>query len=230
LVSRLTYTSLEDYKKIFRIGIFLAYIESDMSVWEDFRDNLRKNYFTSAFLVKDYLSDSYFKDNRDKSFFFLRDCHVAFFIVEKDVGSGGVVSELEEYKREVYPEKQKKAVLFEHCSFVKGRIVDSPSTVIAPNLTEDKFDVRRFIDRQELFSMSVGVANQLIYKACKSPYTILDPPTYRLACQICKTKESRYMCLERCKKNCRIYHICKNCANSDKIRSCTQNGKSLYEL
>ncbi len=69
-----------------------------MQIWEDLRDNLRRNGFVSFFLVKDYPSTP-FKNNREKSFHFLWNCHVPFFIVEEEVGSGGVVSELEEYKR-----------------------------------------------------------------------------------------------------------------------------------
>lgn len=110
------------------------------------------------------------------------------------------------------------------------RIVDSPSTVIAPNLTEEKFHVRRFRDREDLTSMVLGMANQLVFEKCKQSYSIMDHPRYRLKCQVCEKEESTYMCLERCNEDCKIYHICKNCSNTEGIRTCTQNGKSLYEL
>jgi hypothetical protein len=214
---------------VFRIGIFLAYVPSDMPLWEELRDYLRKNGFVSAFLVKDYPSD-YFENNRKKSFFFVNDCHTPFFVIEKQVGSGGVVCELEEYKREVYPKKGKVAVAFEQCSFVQDRMVDTPSTLIAPNLTEEKFHVRRYIDRTELLSMVLGAANQMIYEIGRHPYNILDIPEYRLTCQNCSKEQSKYLCLDRCSDDCNIYHLCKSCANSKQVRDCTQNGESLYEL
>lgn len=228
MVQKLGYTRLEDYASIFRIGIFLAYKESDMRKWKNLRLSLRRNGFVSTFLVIDYLSES-FRDNREKSFYFLKNCHVPFFVVEKNVGSGGVVSELEEYKREIYPKRGKVAVAFEKCSFVGDRIVDSPSTVIAPNLTDEKFHMRRFTSRKELPSMAIGMATQLIYAFSKQPEKILDLPEHRLTCQICGKRESSFMCLERCGRSCEIYHICNICADSTLIQKCTRKGRNLYE-
>lgn len=229
MVSKLTYGTLEDYMRVFRIGIFLAHVLDDMPTWEGLRDFLRKQGFTSAFLVKDYPSNT-FENNRKKSFRFLRECHAAFFVFEKEMGGGGAVSELEEYKREVYPKKGRIAAMFEKCSFVEGRVQDEPSTVIAPNLTEDKFYMRRFMDRQELPSMFLGMAAQLIFGICRQPYMILDPPKFRLSCQFCGKRESRYMCLERCEHDCNLYHICRKCAGSPEVLECTSGGNSLYEL
>jgi hypothetical protein len=182
---------MSDYQVVFRIGLFLPYAK-DMAIWRNLRDYLRRNQFPSAFLVEDY-SMRGFANNRDKSFYFLKNCHTPFFILEESVGKGGVVSELEEYKHEVYPNKGKVAVLFEKCNFVKDRIVDSPSSVIEPNLTEEKFYVRRFVNRKELPSMVLGMARSIFYKFLKRPRYIRDIPKYRLMCQSCNKKESVYM-------------------------------------
>lgn len=210
MVRKLNFLDIGEYQIIFRIGIFLPYIDVDKPTWITLRDHLRTNEFPSAFLVEDYLNHP-FGDEREKSFYFLRNCHTPFFIIEEDVGKGGVVAELEEYKREVYPRKGKIAVVFEKCKFVKDRILDSPSTVIAPNLTEDKFYVRRFLTRDQLPEMLLGMARNILYRMLKNPWRVLDIPEIRLACENCKEKESQYICQVPCEVNCGKHHLCSNC-------------------
>jgi hypothetical protein len=194
-----------------------------MSTWEALRDALRSNGFTSSFLVKDYFTKPRFKNEREKSFHFLRNCHVAFFVVESDVGKGGVVCELEEYKREVYPKKGKSVFLFEKCSDLGNKLREDPSSLIIANLTDEKFHVRRFIHRSELPSLFISAAKQAFYDAYLNPFNLLDPPLERLRCQFCGKSESTYMCIERCRPNCKKYHICENC-----IKKCGKGADSLY--
>ena len=207
---KLTFSNMQDYQIVFRIGLFLPYTKTDMTAWRNLRDNLRRNGFPSAFLVQDY-SMRGFNNEREKSFFFLKNCHVSFFIIEKTVGKGGVVSELEEYKREVYPKKGKVSAVFERCQFAKDRIADSPSTVIAPNLTEEKFFVRRFAHRNELPEMTLGMAKSIFYGMLKNPRALIDIPEHRLLCQRCKKADSVYICVSPCAKSCSAYHLCEPC-------------------
>ena len=226
MVQYFTFRTMKEHKAVFRIGIFLAYIESAMSLWVDLRNLLRKNGFISSFLVMDY-STSPFKDIREKSFYFLKNCHTIFFVVEADVGKGGVVPELEEYKREVYPKTSERAVLFEKCSNLGIKLKEEPSSVITPNLTEEKFHIRRFLNRKDLIKLFIGAANKIFFDRFLEPHTILDLPKYRISCQTCNKNESSYMCVNRCVTDCDIYHICEKCFSSCTPKKCV-NIDSFY--
>jgi len=224
---------MKSFQSIFRIGIFLPYAENALPTWKALRNHLRQNGFISSFLVSDYLTEPYFSDKREKSFFFLNDCHVAFFVIEEDVGKGGFVSELEEYKREVYPREGKKVVLFEKCSNLGEKLKEDPSSVIIPNLTEEKFHIRRFLNRNELPNMSLGAANVIFYNRFLQPHRMLDPPTYRLKCQICSDNQSDYLCINRCRIDCENYHVCEECLQrnpNEFTQSCLDSENSLYSL
>jgi hypothetical protein len=210
---------MREFMGVFRIGLFLPYITSSMPTWTNLRDVLRENGFSSSFLVRDY-STRGFENDREKSFYFLRNCHVAFFVIEAEVGKGGVISELEEYKREVYPDKGKTVFLFEMCSDAGNKLKEEPSSVITPNLTEDKFYVRRFTNRNELSSMFLGAAKKAFYDAYLKPYSILDTPRYRLTCQFCEKAESSYICIDRCRNRCEVYHLCVECLESCRDHDC----------
>jgi hypothetical protein len=118
------------------------------------------------------------------------------------------------------------------CSDAGNKLKEEPSSVITPNLTEDKFHVRRFISRDELPSMFVGAARKAFYDSYLKPYSILDRPTFRLTCQFCKKAESTFICLDRCGDDCDKYHLCENCLNScedhDRLYSFPESNEEIY--
>jgi len=218
---------MKAYQVIFRIGMFLSYTSKDFDFWVGLRNFLRSKNYASTFLVSDYPS-YYFKDQREKSIKFVEYSHTQFFIFEGDVGRGGLISEFEHYIREVFSEKGKTAVLFERCEEHEEALTESPSSVLLPVINEDKFYIYRYVDRSELYMLFLAAANNMFFKMYTNPRTLLDIPSYRLKCQICDSqeleKESQYICLNRCKNDCRLYHFCLDCYESKKLK-CTNEGK-----
>jgi len=229
MVKTLNFNSIESHQAVFRIGIFLPYIESKMSEWISIRDHLRRNGFYSTFLVQDYPNASRFTDVRMKSFHFLHSCHVPLFILPDQVGTGGVVSELEEFVREVFPKKKMKGGILIKSAFEEV-IRDKASSVVLPTINEEHFRIGRFLTIDELPGLILGMASDFFYGLLKRSYYLLDYPEYRLLCDHCGGRESSFMCLGRCKEDCNKYHFCRECCDSIKGSDCENIEHSLYAL
>jgi hypothetical protein len=204
-------------KALLRVGIFSAFTDVNIALITKNRDFLRKKGYLSTFISTDYLDK--FLDDQEKSFKLIRHSHIQlFFIPPKDVGRGGMVSEIEEYVREVFPRRGLTGYLVVKTSYDDRQIKECVSSVILPYVRAGKLGIINWRETRDISRAVEGRVNKLFFEILrKNPLMLVEDLNFRLKCQICKQYSSEYICLEKCDTPCEYSHICTRCFHVDPL-------------
>jgi len=232
----ITLHDIDNIRFWLRIGIFGPY-KRRKGLLVRGRDYLRKGGFPFTFLVENFPSGG-FHEMREKSDHYLELMDAVVFVLLFRGDNSGVSIELDDFVREERYLSQFSAVALEVDE--KGKTPET--SLLSKNIAKGQLEKLYFGSTGEFLEALESAADRYAFRSLtrinssqvekmRFLQAIRDNATYRE--RLCDNHQNcaSYVCLDRCRPNCRVFHLCYTCVlTAGGHIECARGHKQVFRI